>query len=321
VTQILPALGIDIGGGSAKIGIVSPEGAVLAQDVVASDPSLTASALIDRYLATASRLQHSMGIERLSGIGIGLPGHINFEVGTTRLGNVPSLNGFLIVEYVRSKTGIDVFIENDAALAALAEYRFGVGQGSSRFLAVTLGTGIGVGLIENGKPVHTANGTMGDIGHVIVDPKGPRMCRQGCHGCLESVASALALQERYAALLDPNAPGNMKDGREGLEGLFESARAGDLACARIVEEAALNIAAAVVTWMHIFAPDRIAFAGGVSAAGEDLLSPIRKSIMYLAMPDYLPKTTLLQATLGSKAGLVGAASLCFSGHHNQWIQT
>ena len=155
---------------------------------------------------------------------------------------------------------------------------------------------------------------MGDIGHVIVAPTGTRSCRLGCHGCLESVASALALQERYDALR------GVRNG-EGLGGLFAGARAGDIACIQIVEEAAWNIGAAVVTWMHIFAPNCIAVAGGMSAAGEDLLGPIRKAVAHLAMKDYASKTTILQATLGGKAGLVGAAALCFPNQHNERAQT
>lgn len=314
MTQSLPSLGIDVGGGSAKIGIVSPTGQVLAQDVVASDSNVSAPVLIDRYLATAGKLQKSLGIKKLCGIGIGLPGHIDFKRGTTRLGNVPCLDEFPIVDFVRRKSGGIVYIENDATLAALAEHRFGVGQGSDRFLTVALGTGIGVGFIAYGKPVHTANGTMGDIGHVIVDPAGKHTCRQGCHGCLESVASALALQERYSALR-----GVKSD--QGLAPLFESSRTGDDECADIIEEAAHYIGAAVVSWMHIFAPDRIAFAGGVSAAGEILIGPIRKTVTRLAMKGYAGKVTILQATLGSKAGLVGAAALCLPHQHNRRVQS
>ena len=314
MSQPLPALGIDVGGGSAKIGIVSPAGQVLAEDVVISDPGFAASVLIDCYLATADRLRKSLGIEKLCGIGVGLPGHIDFKRGTTRLGNVPCLDEFPIVDYVSNKSGSIVFLENDATLAAVAEHRFGVGQGSDRFLTVALGTGIGVGFIENGKPVHTANGTMGDIGHVIVDPTGKHTCRQGCHGCLESVASALALQDRYNAMRGVNSD-------EGLRALFGSARAGDVGCAHIIDEAAQHIGAAVVTWMHIFAPDRIAFAGGLSTAGEVLLSPIRKTVTRLAMKNYANKATILRATLGSKAGLVGAAALCFPHQHSERVKT
>jgi glucokinase len=310
----LPALGIDVGGGSAKIGIVSSSGEVLAQDVVASDLDMSAPVLLDRYLATADRLKKVAGVDAICGIGIGLPGHIDFERGTTRLCNVPCLNEFPIVDYVGKKSGAKVCIENDATLAALAEHRFGAGRGSDRFLTVTLGTGVGVGFIEHGKQVHTANGTMGDIGHVIVDPTGKHTCRQGCHGCLESVASALALQGRYNSLrgVKPN---------EGLGALFESARSGDDDCADIIEEAAQYIGAAVVTWMHIFAPDRIAFAGGVSAAGEVLIGPTRKTVTRLAMKDYAGKVTLLQARLGSMAGLVGAAALCFPHQHSERNQS
>ena len=314
MSQSPSALGIDVGGGSAKIGIVSADGQVLAEYVVASDQHVSAQVLIDRYLATAEKLQKSLGIEKLCGIGIGLPGHIDFKRGTTRLGNVPCLDEFPIVDYVSKKSGIKVLIENDGTLAALAEHRYGVGQGSERFLTVALGTGIGVGFIENGKPVHTANGTMGDIGHVIVDPTGKQICRQGCHGCLESVASALALQEHYNTVRGVS-------GDQGLGALFEAARSGEIECVRIVEETARFIGAAVVSWMHIFAPDRIAFGGGVSGAGEVLLSPIRKTVTHLAMKDYADKVTILQATLGSKAGLVGAAALCFPHQHNEQVQT
>lgn len=314
MTQSLPALGIDVGGGSAKIGLVSPSGVLLAQDVVVSDLSVSAPVLIDRYLATADQLRNLLGVEKLCGIGIGLPGHIDFELGTTRVGNVPCLDEFPIVDYVSKKSGTKVIIENDATLAALAEHRFGVGQGSDRFLTVALGTGIGVGFIVDGKPVHSANGTMGDIGHVIVDPTGKRSCRQGCHGCLESVASALALQERYNAL-----PGITND--HGLDLLFESARAGDVECAQLIAEAAQYIGAAVVSWMHIFAPDRIAIAGGMSAAGEDLLGPIRETVSRLAMKVYADKIIILQATLGSNAGLVGAAALCFPHQPNERVQS
>ena len=314
MSQSLPALGIDVGGGSAKIGVVSLTGQILAEDVVASDSQVSAPVLIDRYLATALKMQASLGIEKLCGIGMGLPGHIDFKRGTTRLGNVPALDEFPIVEYVSRKSGSKVFIENDATLAALGEHRFGVGQGSDRFLTVALGTGIGVGFIEYGKPVHTANGTMGDIGHVIVDPTGKRTCRQGCHGCLESVASALALQSSYDALRGVKS-------EQGLGSLFQSVRACDDACTHIIEEAAQYIGAAVVSWMHIFAPDRIAFAGGVSAAGEILLGPIRKTVTRLAIQDYADKTTILQATLGNKAGLVGAAALCFPHPHNERVQS
>ena len=121
--QTLPALGIDIGGGSAKIGIVSPHGELLARDVVASEPNVGAPALIGRYLAMADRMRKSLGIEGFCGIGIGLPGHIDFKRGTTRLGNVPCLDDFPIVDFVSKKSGSMAYIENDATLAALAECR------------------------------------------------------------------------------------------------------------------------------------------------------------------------------------------------------
>jgi len=310
MAQQHPALGIDVGGGSAKIGIVSHTGKVLADCTVTSDPSLTAPALLDRYLDAGRGLQAKAGVERIAGIGIGLPGHINFKAGTTRMCNVPALNEFPIVDHLSARSGSRVCNENDATLAALGEFRFGAGRGRDRFLTVTQGTGIGVGFIESGRPVHTANGTMGDIGHTIVDPLGARQCRQGCHGCLESVASAIALQERYAAIL--RSRGAKLQGPPDLRGLFRAAATGDEVCTAVIADAALALAAAMATWLHTFAPDTIALAGGVSAAGENMLGLVRKALFRLAMPEYLSKCSLVPAQLGARAGLVGAAALCFT---------
>lgn len=298
-----PALGIDVGGGSAKIGLVSPEGELLADTVEPTDPSLPATTLLDRYLDAAEELKRSAGIKNLCGIGIGLPGHIDFASGTTRFGNVPCLDDFPIASYIGNKTQERVLIENDATLAALAEFYFGAGRGSTRFITVALGTGIGVGFIENGQPIHTSNGTLGDIGHMIVDPFGSRKCRLGCCGCLESVASALALEERFASV------GGERHGR-GLGELFRSAHSGDAECAKIIDEAAIYIGAAVASWMHIFAPDRVAFAGGMSEAGDDLLAPVFRAVKRFALPVYFENVILLPATLGAKSGVIGAATLC-----------
>ena len=309
-----PAIGIDVGGGSTKIGLVAPDGTVLGQCSVASDVRLSGVDLLDQYIAAAEALQREAGIHKLAGIGIGLPGHIDLEAGTTQVGNVGCLNGFPIVQHVSAKTGLAVAIENDATLAALAEFRFGVGRGSRRFMAVTLGTGIGVGFIVDGRAIHTANGTLADIGHVIVDPLGEKTCRQGCRGCLESVASGLALDEQLVEIVSrhPDCVAARLSGTlDGLRLLFECAKRAEPHCERIVNDAARFIAAGVVSWAHIFAPDRIAFAGGMAVGGG---SPFVKSIASFArsfaMPGYLTHTDLLPAALSSTAGIIGAAALC-----------
>jgi glucokinase len=311
--QGLPALGIDVGGGSAKIGLVAPDGAVLARRQVASDPALGGGALLDSYLDAAFALQAEIKVAELAGIGIGLPGQIDAAGGTTHLGNVASLNGFPIVDYVRTRTGMIAALENDATLAALAEHRHGAGRGSRRFLTVTLGTGIGVGFIENGNAVHTSNGTLGDIGHVIVDPSGERACRQGCHGCLESVASALALGERFRRLLGAG------PGSDDIAPLFARAVQGDAECLQIVDEAARFIAAGIVTWTHIFAPDRIAIAGGVSAAGPVFRDRIVAAVRQLMMPAYLANLAFVAAEFGNDAGLVGAAAYGRRQHSSEQV--
>lgn len=310
----LPAIGIDVGGGSAKIGLVAPDGTVLGQCSVASDARLSGADLLDQFIIAAATLQREVGVRKLAGIGIGLPGHIDLEAGTTQVSNVRCLNGFPIIQHVTAKTGLAVAIENDATLAAFAEQRFGVGRASRRFMTVTLGTGIGVGFIVNGCPVHTANGTLADIGHVIVDPSGRRTCRQGCHGCLESVASGLALGDRLAEIVSQHpdsAAARLSRTLDGLRLLFEGARHADPNCQRIVTDAARFIAAGVISWTHIFAPDRIAFAGGMAVGGgSTFVESIAVFARSFAMPGYLTDTELLPATLGGTAGMIGAAALC-----------
>jgi glucokinase len=308
----LPSLGIDVGGGSAKIGIVAPDGAILARCRVESDPRLSAAELLNKYVVACAELQSEISLPRLAGIGIGLPGNIYFEAGTTRRCNVVAFNDFPVIEYLNKGLGIPTFIENDATLAALGEYTFGVGQGSNRFLTVAIGTGIGIGFIENGLPVHTSNGTMGDIGHVIVDPEGTLACRQGCHGCLESVASGIALSQKFEelnAIRSGGAPEKPDEKDGSLALLFDNARRGDPECGRIVEDAARHIAAGIVSWVHIFAPDRIALAGGLSAGGSTFLNRIAAQANALAMPGYISEDMFRLAALGNSAGLVGAATL------------
>jgi glucokinase len=196
---------------------------------------------------------------------------------------------------------VHVELEVDSNAAAVAEYRLGTGRGSRRFLCVTCGTGVGVGMTVDGAPLRFAYGCLGDMGHVVVQKDGP-LCTCGGRGCAEALISAPVLAEKFkiaAGLADPVT----------LRHVIEAARTGDPLAISILTAAGEWLGVAMASMANILFPDRIAIAGGLSAAGELILEPAERVFRYSASEAASSRTTLDIATLGSSASLVGAGLL------------
>ncbi len=194
--------------------------------------------------------------------------------------------------------GLEIELEVDSNAAAIAEHRFGSGQGSKRFLCVTAGTGLGVGMIVEGAPLRFAYGCMGDVGHVIVLRNGP-LCACGGRGCAEIMVSAPVIGERYR-----QAAGIME--ARSLRDVIEAAEGGNTFAVSVLREAGEWLGIALASMANMFFPDHIAVAGGLSAAGDLTLAPaeqvFRESVCELVRSNI----KFTQATLGSMATLVGA---------------
>ncbi len=296
-------IGLDIGGGSTKIGLVSAEGVVLARRHLPVVAGESFAQILAAYGSAIDALLHEADIAQPGGIGIGFPGHIlaDFAIGANS--NVPALDGKPIAETLAQRFGCKARLVNDADAGAIAEYRFGAGRGVERLLLITVGTGIGVSLVVGGVPLDAANGTLGDAGHIVLVSENPVQCRQGCLGCLESVALGAAIELKAISLF-PNA-------EEGTAtaALVRAAIAGQPEATAIIAEAGRWIGMAAASWCNIFAPDRILIGGGISAVGDSLVAEIRYEARRRTMPCNISHTDFALAQLGNDAGMIGAAAV------------
>ena len=295
------AIGIDIGGMSAKGGLVSSDGQVCAQASVttADDDALTT--VLSRYEALIRDLMgdaRALGL-RVVGIGVGVPGYLDDSRGAMSYGNVRSLEGFALRDHLADLFGVPVQLDNDANCAALAEYYWGNGFDCNRLLVVTVGSGIGVGVIIEGKLLRYTFGTAGELGSIVVDARGRTAAFLGGRGGLESVASARAILEA-ASSLSPR-PASVAELAE-LAHYQESA-------AVILREAGWWLGVGVASWAPIFCPDRVLIGGGVAACGNLFVAAVRQATVETVPEFYGRRLSIEIASLGNSAGMMGASSL------------
>ena len=211
---------------------------------------------------------------------------------------------------------IPLYIENDANCAALAEYYVGAGRDSKRFVTITLGTGVGAGIIHNGKVYHGANGMAGEVGHTVIIKDG-LPCPCGRRGCWEQYASATALKRMTAEALAAYPDSILaqvvaeNDGRVSGQSAFIAARQGDPVGQRICEEYVSYLSCGIVNMVNVFQPDTLAIGGGVSnEADEQLLLPVQRCVERESIPcGKNRRTRIVKAELGNQAGIIGAALL------------
>lgn len=310
------AIGIDIGGGSTKIGLVSDRGHIISRSAFAAIDGESGDAFSERLITAVLPLLaqgHSVG-----GIGIGYPGPIHPGNRSGGVGNVPGLIDYPLAERLSGDLNLAVRLENDATAAALAEAAFGAGRASRRMLMVTAGTGIGVAMVADGAAMVTSGGCLGDAGHIIVDGASSRRCRLGCIGCLESLASAEALDDLAAIEAEANPTSaiarhaDQSAGHANAATIIRCAKAGDAAAKAVLVTAGQWTGRAIASWVHTFAPDTVVVGGGLMAAGRLLLEPIETETRRCGLPQYTRHLRFAAATMGNDAGIIGAAAQFFS---------
>lgn len=285
---------VDIGGTSSKAGILDKTGQLHLIDSIPTQPD--AASFVDRLsdLIYRTRARADAAGHAIAGIGVAVAGFVSTE--RDRLvynSNLSWLEGFPIKDRLAQRFDLPIELEVDSNAATMAEYRFGSGRNSKRFLCITCGTGLGVGMTINGVPLRYAYGCLGDIGHLIVQPNGP-LCTCGGHGCAEILVSAPVLGERYGA-------------NAGLRDVIEAANAGDPVAIAILEEAGGWLGIAIASMANTLFPDHIAIAGGLSAAGDFVLTPAERVFRESASILARSNVSFTKATLGTMATLIGAA--------------
>ncbi len=296
------AIGLDIGGGSTKVGLIGTGGQLLdSQRVVLADGA-DFTGILAQYRAAIAAL----GGDGLP-VGIAYPGHIDRARGVGLNSNVPALDGHPLATALAGPAGPAALL-NDADAAAVAEARL---HPAGRMLMVTLGTGVGVSMIVAGRPLETAGGTLGDSGHLNMDPSGAHQCRQGCTGCLESVASAGALAREATALArrgeSPALAAELQaSGEVSAAATCRAALAGDPGAQRLIAQMAQWLGMAVATWRASFHPDLIVFGGGLSVLGQPFIDQIGLHADARSLPFLSENCRLTLARLGNDAGMIGA---------------
>jgi glucokinase len=247
-------------------------------------------------------------------VGLGIPATIDQKRGVAISAvNLPLLD-LPVREAVSERVGLPVFLDNDGNVAALAEYQYGAARGKPTMVMLTIGTGIGGGLILGGEIFRGANGAGAELGHVVIQADGPP-CQGNCpnHGCVESLASGTALgrEGRAAAESAPDsALGKLLAEGGEIDGLAvtEAALAGDEVAVGVFDLIGSRLGVACAGFANIFEPEAIVVGGGVIKAGDLLLDPARKEVRARAL-NPMNKTPILEATLGNDAGMIGAAAL------------
>lgn len=308
------AIGIDIGGTAIKGGLIDAHGKVLERRSVATCADDGVDQVLSRVAALITELSAQAGqysAARLC-VGVGVPGTIRHREGIVEAPpNLPGWRDVPVVDRLARATGLHVVLENDARAAALGEYLCGAGRGTRDMVMLTLGTGVGGGIIADGKLLRGHYENAGELGHMIVVPGG-RECGCGQKGCLEAYSSASNTAARMMEFLKAGEASSLsvclQRGEEiTAEHVAQAAEEGDALAARVWRETCFLLAIACINLQHMLNPQRIVLAGGMSAAGTQLLRPIRQLIDQHCSRMLGPLPTVELAQLGNDAGLVGAA--------------
>lgn len=314
-------IGVDLGGTKVLAGVLDDDLNVHHR-VYRTVHGLHQQELIETVVSVVEEVRAAAPGE-VTAAGFGIPCLIDQRTGVATMAvNLP-ISNMPFRDVMAERLGLPVQVDNDANVAALAEFRAGAAQGVTDAVVLTLGTGIGGGLILGGELYRGAIGAGAELGHMVIDLNGPR-CQGNCpnHGCLEAMASGTALtregvraaRERPESLLGRA----LADGREVTGALVtELAHDGDAAAIETLALIGRNLGVGIANFLNIFNPDVVVIGGGVVAAGDLLLEPARQEAARRALPTTRDHARIVVASYGPEAGMVGAGALALDGLHRE----
>lgn len=322
----ISAIGVDIGGTSTKMGVVTLEGEILVRDDVLTPNHLDGETIMQAITAALDRIvpQTRQAELVLRGIGVSVCGYMEPSGDAPDYINLHPLDHYPIRPHFMQRYGLSAVLDNDMNCGVLGEYCFGAGRGEKRLMVMTVGTGVGMAVILDGQVLRFHGGTVGNPGHLILDPDGPT-CTAGCRGCLESLASAGPISrqaEDVARAQRPTLLAKMlaEKGQLTPKDLFLAAEAGDIPSQEIWEEVGRWLGRGLASWVEIFGPQVVIVGGGVAQAGHWLIDPIEAEMRRTGEPYFTRRVrTIKQSTLGMDIAMLGAAALClFPEHAPKW---
>ena len=308
------AFGIDLGGTTAKVGLFTTAGALLEKWEVPTDTSNQGEHILSNLAAAIQGKMAEKGLsaEQVEGVGIGVPGPVQdssiVPIVCANLGGWGRQN--VADNFSLLLGGLKVLVGNDANVAALGEIWMGAAKGCRSAVMVTLGTGVGGGVIVDGKVIDGVHGAGGEIGHITVNRHETAACGCGKHGCLEQYSSATGVVRCMKKLLDenPDTPCVLRGTEFAAKDVFDAARSGDALAAREVDEMTDTLGMALATIAAVSDPEVFLVGGGVSRAGEVLFQPLVQHFQKYAFPS-CREIPIRQASLGNDAGIYGAVRL------------
>ena len=305
-----PILGIDIGGTKLAAGVVDREGQVVSYLREPTPITMDAEEIFDAVLKLSKAALAQSGIiaER---VGIGCGGPSRFNEGIVSPLHIPAWRNFPLKAKIEAALGLKVIVDNDSKALALGEAVFGAGRGSRCMLGMVVSTGVGGGIVVDGKLFHGISGNAGHIGHVIVARNGPR-CDCGAVGCLTCYASGTGLAERAHIALKRGVATSLSSlplDEITARAIVAAALEGDSLSLRLMRDASHALARAIASTAALFELDRVVIGGGVAQSGELLFGPLRQELKRRATLSFTRDLPVLPAALGPESGVIGAAAL------------
>lgn len=312
-------VGIDIGGQTSKIGIVDTRGNVTCQSVIRTDTHTDVNLFInDLHDAISKLVNTSCGFENIRGIGVGAPNG-NYYTGTIENAVNVVWGGNKIIpfaELLSVKLSLPVALTNDANAAAVGEMTYGVAKGMKNFIMITLGTGVGSGIVINGEVVYGHDGFAGELGHTTAVRYNGRLCNCGRTGCLETYTSATGLARTARELIEStNIPSQLRNITSPItsKDVYEAAVEGDQLALQIFEFTGKKLGESFADFVAFSAPEAIILFGGLARAGDFIMKPVEESMNANLLPLWRGKIKLLFSQLKeSDAAILGASALAWS---------
>ena len=305
-------IGVDLGGTNIAAGVVDEQGKILKQGSVPTMNERHYSEIVRDMAELCKKITEEAGLSMsdIQGIGIGCPGSIDNKTGMVVYANNLKMDHTPLAAELKKYIDLPVNVENDANAAAMGEYVVN-GGGVDSFVFITLGTGVGGGVVIDGKLYRGFNGVGAELGHVTLVHDGVP-CTCGNHGCWEAYASVTALIRQTKEAMEKHPDSLMcefaeKEGKVSGRTAFEAAKKGDPAAQEVVDQYVRYVADGLVGVVNTFQPERLVIGGGISKEGDYLLNPIKEYVKKYDYNKYMPRTEISIATLFNEAGIIGAA--------------
>jgi glucokinase len=305
------AIGVDIGGTDTKLGLVDSQGAIHQFQRFPSDAVSDPQPFLQNMVARIEQLRR-LSREQVCGIGLSVHGYVDADRrGPIVAPHTPALCGLDLRSLLENSFGLPVMVNADLTAHVLAEYHYGSGRGSRRFLCLAIGTGLGAGVVVNGEALRYLGGCAGDTGHVIIQPDGPG-CSMGCRGCAEALCAVPGIERLAKERLGRAVPAHE---------IIAGARAGEPPWVAIIEQIGAWLGQTLATLCSIYLPERVALSGGVSEAGPALLAACERRFNELVdnyhqraialSGQFYTGVTFVLAEMRGQTGLVGAVAELF----------